>query len=1070
MVEKANARSESSRTSRASLEVFGGAPRLLQAGIFDEPTPPNEQNEEPPAISDSYSLFESMMEASMKSTDPAMDMKNVSPFPTPLRTTRVTSPALPQSSVNLAQVERSLSDRALIFDAPRSSSSRMSSARISSVRSFRCNSNRGMDDVDVLKSAKSTRMRNLSEGMLADHRGVEWESVMRSSHEQAQTLNKSTNRTIAGGSSKELSNPSTSHRRYSLEEGKAEYVYSGYRASSRKVNGKSLEGSVDGRVRISADLQRALSSFQQTFVVSDATQPDYPIMFASACFLSMTGYSENEIIGQNCRFLQGPQTDRTSVAKIRDALKQGRNFCGRLLNYKKDGSTFWNLLNLTPIRGDHGRVIMYIGMQVEVSKFTEGSREKALRPNGLSASLIRYDSRQIDQATDSVTEIVGAFRKSSHSVPRSPEYLTEDDEADVSGMHSDRKQLHAYLHSKEPHPVKKLYAADGSSDIPNGRPRRLSGFLMSFLGIGTKSHGVPEDHINLKDLVTTSSAEDDENRASLIRNAIDLATSLERINKNFVITDPRLPDNPIIFASDEFLDLTEYSREEVLGRNCRFLQGPETNPETVKQIRDSVADGKDITVQLLNYTKSGKPFWNLFHLQTVRDHQGELQYFIGLQLNGRDYSEAPLQRLSDDTERERAKLVQKTAMEIDDAVRELPDANLGPESLWDLHSRPVFPKPHMQQSPAWREILTARSTSGRLMLKNFKPLKPLGYGDTGSVHLVELRGTGQVFAMKAMDKGVLMNRNKVHRACAERQILELLDHPFLPTLYGSFQTVTHVCLIMNFCPGSELYLALEQQPKKHFREESARFYAAEIIIALEYLHCLGVVYRDLKPENILIQDNGHIQLTDFDLSINSSANLQLMETTEPKTKRKMTKINVTPKLRRRSKASKHPVFFAEPLASSNSFVGTEEYISPEIITGHGHSSAVDWWSLGILLYEMLFGRTPFKGGNRQKTFANVLAKDLSFPSNIPVSSEARQLIQGLLAKEPIKRLGSTHGAHDIKSHPFFRGIKWPLIRCMSPPELEVPVHFIASLEDLVKESADFEWDDVEATSPFRGVF
>lgn len=146
--------------------------------------------------------------------------------------------------------------------------------------------------------------------------------------------------------------------------------------------------------------------------------------------------------------------------------------------------------------------------------------------------------------------------------------------------------------------------------------------------------------------MTTSSAEDDENRASLIRNAIDLATSLERINKNFVITDPRLPDNPIvselsdgfhinihtflaislneyhlllniggllhigkqIFASDEFLDLTEYSREEVLGRNCRFLQGPETNPETVKQIRDSVADGKDITVQLLNYTKSGTLF------------------------------------------------------------------------------------------------------------------------------------------------------------------------------------------------------------------------------------------------------------------------------------------------------------------------------------------------------------------------------------------------------------------------------------------------------------------------------
>ncbi|KAG0566157.1 hypothetical protein KC19_7G042700 [Ceratodon purpureus] len=118
--------------------------------------------------------------------------------------------------------------------------------------------------------------------------------------------------------------------------------------------------------------------------------------------------------------------------------------------------------------------------------------------------------------------------------------------------------------------------------------------------------------------------------------------------------------------------------------------------------------------------------------------------------------------------------------------------------------------------------------------------------------------------MKAMDKAVMLDRNKVHRACAERLILDLVDHPFLPTLYASFQTATHVCLITDFCPGGELFLVLERQPRKHFQEESARFYAAEVVLALEYLHCMGVVYRDLKPENILVTESGHVQLTYFE--------------------------------------------------------------------------------------------------------------------------------------------------------------------------------------------------------------
>jgi serine/threonine protein kinase len=253
----------------------------------------------------------------------------------------------------------------------------------------------------------------------------------------------------------------------------------------------------------------------------------------------------------------------------------------------------------------------------------------------------------------------------------------------------------------------------------------------------------------------------------------------------------------------------------------------------------------------------------------------------------------------------------------------------------------------------------------------------------------------------------------------------MLDHPFLPTLYTSFQTPTHVCLITDFCPGGELFALLDMQPMKFFREESARFYAAEVVISLEYLHCLGIIYRDLKPENILLQEDGHIVLTDFDLSFLTPSRPHV--------------INHSTSRQRKSKEFLPPTFVSEPETQSNSFVGTEEYIAPEVVTGASHTSAIDWWALGILLYEMLYGRTPFRGKNRKRTFYNILHKELTFPNSIPVSLQAKQLIHGLLQRDPSSRIGSSAGANDIKQHPFFRGIYWPLIHCMSPPELDVPL-------------------------------
>ncbi|KAI4340395.1 hypothetical protein MLD38_025235 [Melastoma candidum] len=801
--------------------------------------------------------------------------------------------------------------------------------------------------------------------------------------------------------------------------------------SSRETGTTEGEGRERGLPRVSDELKDALSTFQQTFVVSDARKEDHPIMYASEGFFKMTGYTSKEVIGRNCRFLQGEGTDEGEVGRIREALKGGRSFCGRLLNYKKDGTPFWNLLTIAPIKDDSGNLLKFIGMLVEVSSPTDN----ILRPNGLPQSLIRYHARQEELAASSVTELVQAVKRPRSLSQSSDGPLRRRSGARGSGSGSAKDQPDGAAGRRNSDNMGSNHTSmDKISDTPEKwnktfTRRSLMGMLRksqsSFTAFDRREASDDEDWEN----------DDDEGpgrvidviRQKQMRKGIDLATTLERIEKNFVITDPRLPDNPIIFASDSFLELTEYSREEILGRNCRFLQGPETDPSTVRKIRDAIDNQREVTVQLINYTKGGKKFWNLFHLQPMRDQKGEVQYFIGVQLDGSEHVDPLQNAIPKDAANEGEKLVKTTAENVDEAVRELPDANEKPEDIWAKHSKRVIPKPHRKDSPSWTAIQKLLDSGEQLGLKHFRPVKPLGSGDTGSVHLVELCETGQFFAMKGMDKNVMLNRNKVHRACAEREILDMLDHPFLPALYASFQTKTHLCLITDYCPGGELFMLLDRQPLKVLKEDAVRFYAAEVIVALEYLHCQGIIYRDLKPENILLQSDGHISLTDFDLSCLTLCRPQLL----------IPEINK--KMRRKKQRQEMPIFFAEPMRASNSFVGTEEYIAPEIISGVGHTSAVDWWALGILLYEMFYGYTPFRGKSRQKTFANVIHKELKFPRSKLISPLAKQLMDQLLLKDPKTRLGSRDGAQEIKRHPFFKGINWALVRCQRPPELETPL-------------------------------
>lgn len=390
-------------------------------------------------------------------------------------------------------------------------------------------------------------------------------------------------------------------------------------------------------------------------------------------------------------------------------------------------------------------------------------------------------------------------------------------------------------------------------------------------------------------------------------------------------------------------------------------------------------------------------------------------------------------------------------------------------------------KPHKGNDVRWEAIQVVRSSTkdGVLGLPHFRLLKKLGCGDIGSVYLAELSGTKCYFAMKVMDKESLESRKKLLRAQTEREILQTLDHPFLPTLYAHFETEKFSCLVMEFCPGGDLHTLRQRQPGKYFTEQAVKFYVAEVLLSLEYLHMFGIVYRDLKPENVLVREDGHIMLSDFDLSLRCVVNPTVIRSAStlgsdplqknpvycvqpaciepsciqpscvvpttcfsPRLFSSKPKKEKKPKNEIGNQVSPLPELIVEPTsARSMSFVGTHEYLAPEIIKGEGHGSAVDWWTFGIFLYELLFGKTPFKGSGNRATVVNVVGQPLRFPETPMVSFAARELIQGLLVKEPQHRLAYKKGATEIKQHAFFEGVNWALIRCATPPEIPKPVDF-----------------------------
>ncbi|GJN15795.1 hypothetical protein PR202_gb02736 [Eleusine coracana subsp. coracana] len=390
-------------------------------------------------------------------------------------------------------------------------------------------------------------------------------------------------------------------------------------------------------------------------------------------------------------------------------------------------------------------------------------------------------------------------------------------------------------------------------------------------------------------------------------------------------------------------------------------------------------------------------------------------------------------------------------------------------------------------------------------LDRARALRVLGRGAMGTVFLVADDPSSAYlpsrYALKVLDKRSA-KRDAARRARWEVSVLSrLAHHPHLPSLLGCAETDDLLAWAIPYCPGGDLNELRHALPDRVFSPASVRFYVAEIVSALAEVHAAGIVYRDLKPENVLLRADGHVTLTDFDLSRllpprhhSSSASTSpspppphpfrgggeykynrrtratarsdsvvgqaskppepwssssyssprqhlqnlvrfLMRSDGPGRKAKSARVSPKPASFGGSSSSS-----SSPWGKSYSFVGTEEYVAPEMVRGEGHGFAVDWWAVGVLIHEMAFGHSPFKGRDRKDTFRNVLHRELEFPVDTRRRMpELTDLVARLLEKDPAKRLGFAGGADEVRAHPFFAGVAWDMLTELSrPPYIPPP--------------------------------
>ncbi|CEF70144.1 RAC serine/threonine-protein kinase [Strongyloides ratti] len=304
----------------------------------------------------------------------------------------------------------------------------------------------------------------------------------------------------------------------------------------------------------------------------------------------------------------------------------------------------------------------------------------------------------------------------------------------------------------------------------------------------------------------------------------------------------------------------------------------------------------------------------------------------------------------------------------------------------------------------------------KIGLEDFDFLKVLGKGTFGKVILCREKTTGNLYAIKILKKEVIIEKDEVAHTLTENRVLQRCKHPFLTELTYSFQTADRLCFVMEFAIGGDLYYHLNKQVqifREGFSESRTRFYGAEIVLALGYLHENNIVYRDLKLENLLLDKDGHIKIADFGLC-------------------------------------KEDISFGD---RTRTFCGTPEYIAPEVLEDNDYGRSVDWWGVGVVMYEMMCGRLPFYSKDHEKLFELILSGNLRFPSKL--SSEARVLLSGLLIKDPNTRLGGgPEDAKEIICQEFFKPIDFERLY---RKEIEPP------FKPALKNEQDTSYFDIEFT-------
>ena len=271
----------------------------------------------------------------------------------------------------------------------------------------------------------------------------------------------------------------------------------------------------------------------------------------------------------------------------------------------------------------------------------------------------------------------------------------------------------------------------------------------------------------------------------------------------------------------------------------------------------------------------------------------------------------------------------------------------------------------------------------KVTYNDFEPIKLLGRGSFGEVLLVRLKANKKVYAMKILSKSMLKVKKQEFHTKTERDLMVKINCPFIVNIKSAFQDSTKLYMVSEFMQGGDMFFHMHDGQIVIFNNEKTKFYILELVLAIEFLHKKNMIYRDLKPENILLDEKGHVKLTDFGLS-------KILDEDNEKT---------------------------------FTICGTPQYLAPEVLLKKGYDKAVDWWSLGCVMYEMLSGRLPFCIKRGMKLSQKIYEKGVEYPKNL--TKEAQDLIQKLLVVDPQKRLGQgPNGSDEIKKHPFFKGVNW----------------------------------------------